>query len=245
MAMTGEANQPPADGADLATPDTGAAGEAARRTPRQGDQLQPSSKHTPSALAVSERKRADLWKNIAILVCLAALGLTYLSIRAGRATEMIHVMDPLGNTYAGPLEAMSESKKFFNTTAIYATNAALQRSPAGFDLPEVLKLYYSARALNRLEDDLKKRQDDMRRRNLQWKPLIDSISEPVAAGARRIVEVRGRIVIAGAYAGRSFYDEPPFTLVLTFGRNPNLGQAGAYPWICEDPDLKITLTERK
>lgn len=217
---------------------------ASRPTPRQGDNPQPRPSHTPSFLAISERKRADRWKTLAIVVCLGALALSYLTIRAARSTELVHVMDPLGNMYAGPLEPLSSSKKFFGITAIYATNAALQRSAAGFDLSEVLKLYYTPRAVAKLQIDQQKRQEDVRRRNLQWKPIIDAISDPVPAADTRIVEVRGRVVMAGAYANRSFYDEPPFTLVLTFVRNPDLGKTAAYPWICNDVDLKITVADR-
>ncbi len=223
--------------------DSAAAPEMIRATPRQGDQRQPPPKHTPGALAIGERQRADFWKHCSLLVCLAALALSYLTIKAGRATELVHVMDPLGNLYAGPLEPLADSKKFFNVTAIYATNVALQRSSAGFDLFELLPLYYTPRAVAKLQDDHKKRQDDIRRRNLQWKPIIDSIGDPVAAGANRIVEVHGRVVMAGAYANRSFFEEPAFTLVLTLIRNPDLGKAGAYPWVCNDTDLRITTPE--
>jgi hypothetical protein len=215
-----------------------------RPTPRQGDYPQPPSRHTPSILAVSERKRAELWKNCSIVVCLGSLALAYFTIKAGRATEVIHVMDPLGNMYAGPVEPLADAKKFFNVTAIYATNAALQRSATGFDLFELLKLYYSPRAIAKLQEDHKQRHDDIRRRNLQWKPIIDSIGDPVSAGTSRIVEVHGRVVMAGAYANRSFYDEPTFTLVLTLVRNADLGKAGAYPWICNDVDLKIATNDR-
>ncbi len=216
-----------------------------RPTPRQGDYPQMNPAFTPSALAISERKRADLWKNCSILVSLTALALSYLTIRAGRATEMVHIMDPQGNMYSGPLEPLANSKQFFNVTAIYATNAALQRSSAGFDLFDLMKLYYTPRAIARLQEDHKKREADLRRRNVQWKPIIDSISDPIPAGATRIIEVRGRLVTAGAYANRSFYEEPAFTLVLALVRNPDLGKAGAYPWVCNDADLKIAAAERK
>ena len=180
-----------------------------------------------------------------MVVCLAALALSYLTIKAGRATEVIHVMDPSGNMYAGPVGPMSESGRFFNVTAIYATNAALQRSAAGFDLFEVLKVYFTPRAIAKLQEDQKQREGDLRRRNVQWKPIIDSIGDPVRTGLARTVEVRGRIVAAGAYANRSFYEEVPFTLVLGLVRNPDLGKSGAYPWICQDAELKINEKPRR
>lgn len=198
-----------------------------------------SSRHTPSHLALCERRRADLWRIVAIAVCLLALLLAFLIVRAGRSSEQILVMDSQGNILAGPLEPLSSSKGFFTTTALCATNAALQRSNAGFDLYDLLRLYFAPRALQKLEDDLQARIEDIRRRNLQQKPLIESIAAPVVAGDARLVEVRGRLVSAGAFGGQAFYNEPPFVLLLTFRRNPNLGQAGAFPWICHDVDLSI------
>lgn len=230
--------EPPLPGEPSATP------PAMRPTPRQGDNPQPLPRRTPGVLAISERRRADFWRNIALVVCLGALVLAWLIVRAARAPDLIQVMDPAGNIYSGPLEPLADSRRFFNVTAIYAANAALQRSKAGFDLSELLKLYFSPRAVAKLEDDQKQRAADIRRRNLQWKPIVDSISDPVRAGASRIVEVRGRIIAAGAFANRSFYDEPPFTLVMTFVRNPNLSNAAAYPWICNDVDLQVQTAPR-
>lgn len=198
---------------------------------------QPS--HTPSYYALLAHRRADLWRMAALAICLLALLLSFLIVRASRATEQILVLDPQGNILAGPLEPLAASRGFFHTTALCATNAALQRSTAGFDLYELLRLYFGPRALQKLEDDLQARGEDIRRRNLQQKPVVESVADPVVAGDSRLVEVRGRLVTAGAFGGQAFYHEPPFTLVLSFRRNPNLGQSGAFPWICEDLELRI------
>lgn len=210
-----------------------------REPPHPGHLSGQASAHTPSALALSERARADAWKLIGLAAAVLSLGLAYLTIRAGRASERVFVIDPTGNLVAGPLERMSESRSFFHLTALYATNAALQRSPEGFDLYELLGLYFTPRAVQKLEDDWERSRDDVRQRNLQQKPVVESIGEPIRGGDRRIVEVRGRLVSAGAYAGQSFYDELPYRLVLTFKKNPDIARAGAYPWICEDFTLEL------
>ncbi len=210
-----------------------------RVTPRPGENPLPRPKHTPGALAISERQKADFWKLVGLGTSLASLMLAFLVIQAGRATERVYVLDSAGSLYTGLLEPISESRGYFNIAALYATNAALQRSTAGFDLYEVLKLCFTSRAVQKMEDDLQSVREDIRRRNLQQKPLIDSIGDPVTAGSARLVEVRGRLVCAGAYAGRSFYDEQPFVLLLTFRRNSDLGKAAAYPWICDDFDLTV------
>ncbi|MFA5264387.1 MAG: hypothetical protein WC378_11215 [Opitutaceae bacterium] len=210
-----------------------------RQTPRQGESSHPPPLHTPGALVLSERHRADLWKFISIAVCLASLLLSWLIVLAGRSGERIFVMDPSGNLHSGPAQAMADSRSFFHVTSLYAVNAALQRSPAGFDLYEMLGLYFTPRAVQKIEEDYQRRREDIRLRNLQQKPLIETVGEPVPAGDTRIVEVKGRLVSAGAYAGRTFYDEPPFTIVLTFRKNSDFSKAGAYPWVCEDFDLDL------
>jgi hypothetical protein len=193
----------------------------------------------PSYRALQDRQLAEAWRVVALGACLSALVLSFLIVRAGRSEERVFVLDPAGNVLAGPSESMAESKGFFTLTALYCANTALQRSSEGFDLYELLRLYYTPRAVQKLEEDWQAKRDDAAARNLQQKPLVDSIGDPVRAGAKRIVEVRGRIVSAGAYAGRSFYDELPFVLVLTLRRNPDLGKAGSYPWLCEDFDLTL------
>lgn len=201
------------------------------------------SRHTPAGLALGEKRRADAWRILSIVVCLASMAGAYLIVRAGRSSERILVLDSQGNVLAGPVEALASSQGFFHTSALCAANAALQRSGAGFDLYELLRLYFGPRALQKLEDDLHRRIEDMRRRNLQQKPIVDSVAAPVVAGDARLVEVRGRLITAGAFGGQAFYQEPAFALLLTYRRNPNLGQVGAYPWICEDVELKIDENE--
>lgn len=208
-----------------------------RRVPR-GETL-PVSATRPAVLALEDRKRAELWKRLSLATCLAALFVSYLSIRAARAEERILVLDPAGNVLAGPAEGLAESRGFFTLTSLYCTHTALQRSAEGFDLYELLTLYFSARAVQKLEEHWQAQRDDARARNLQQKPVVDLVGEPVKAGNHRVVETRGRIIRAGAYAGRSFYEEIPFTLVLSFRRNPDLGKAGSYPWICEDLDIQV------
>lgn len=193
----------------------------------------------PVHRALSEQRRADLWRSIALLTCLAALVLCVLCVRAARSEERILVLDPAGNILSGPTEQLAESRGFFTTTALYCVNTALQRSPEGFDLYELLRVYFSPRAVQRLEEHWQQQKEDAKARNLQQKPVVDTVGEPVKAGSLRVVETRGRLVRAGAYAGRSFYEEVPFILILSFRRNPELGKAAAYPWLCEDVDLEI------
>ena len=207
-----------------------------RRPPRDAKLATQASGQ--AMLALEHRRKAELWKWVALGTCLSALLVCFLSIRELRAEERILVLDAAGNVLSGPVEGLAESKGFFTLTTLYCANTALQRSSEGFDLYELLHLYFSPRAVEKLESHWQAQKEDARARNLQQKPIVDLVGEPVKAGSLRVVEARGRIIRAGAYAGRSFYEEVPFTLVLSFKRNPELGKAGAYPWLCEDLDLE-------
>jgi len=212
---------------------------APRPVLREDSALVTRAPRRPAELALSDRSRAELWRAACVFFMLASAMVSYLSIRAARTEERVFVLDPAGNVLAGPSESMAESRGFFSLTALHCTNAVLQRSPEGFDLYELLRLYFTPRAVQKLDEDWLARKEDAQSRNLQQKPLVERIGEPVKAGAERIVEVRGRLVRAGAYAGRSFYDELPFSLVLTYIRNADLGKAGSYPWVCKDFVLSI------
>lgn len=206
-----------------------------RPTPRQGDYMQ---KAKPAALALTERARADMWRAVALGSMALALVMTWLIVSAARTTEKVFILDGVGNLTYGPLEEMALSKGFFNSLAIQSANVALQRSPAGFDLYDLVKTYFTPRAGQKLDEDLKAYREDIKKRSLQEKPIIEFISEPIAAaGSTKIIEVKGRQVLAGAYSGRVFYDEQSFTLTLTFDRNPDLGKAAAYPYVVSDFNL--------
>ena len=210
-----------------------------RSVPREDAPLTASQAGRPSVLAIAERNKAEFWRLLCIVCMLLSSGVAYLSIRAAHAEERVFVLDPAGNVLAGPSESMADSRAFFSLTALHSANAMLQRSSEGFDLYELLRLYFTPRAVQKLDEDWLAHREDAQARNLQQKPLVERISEPVKAGVERIVEVRGRLVRAGAYAGKSFYDEVPFRLVLTYVRNPDLGKAGSYPWVCQEFELKV------
>lgn len=160
---------------------------------------------------------------------LAVAGLLFGLLRL-QSTERIWVLTGSGGLYAGPLDRLDRSREFFTETALLASQAALQWSAAGFDLPELLKLYFRPAQIVGLQKELAGRLDDIRARSLSTKPLIHSVSDPVPDGDARLVQVRGVLATSGHFGGRPIYEEPTFMLSLRFKRNPDLGAAGRYPW---------------
>ncbi|PTY05263.1 hypothetical protein DB347_17520 [Opitutaceae bacterium EW11] len=161
------------------------------------------------------------------------------TIVAVRGAQRVFVIDPLGGVVQGPLEPLSSSRGYFTITSINAVQAAFQRSAAGFDLPEMVPLYYSAKARRTLDDDTSRRTEDFRRRHLTTKPVIESITPPEPAGNGRIVRVTGRLQCTGAVNGRVFYEEPGYEMLLVFRPNSDLGNKAALPWVVDEVDLAL------
>lgn len=208
-----------------------------RETPRQGEGPHRRSTFTPARRLLSDHDRARRDGAIALGVLLAGLLATLWSILAVRSEQRVFVVDPLGGTVQGPLEPLASSRGYFSITSINAAQAALQRSAVGFDLQEMLPLYFSARARRSLDADLEQHLDDLRRRHLTTKPVIDSITPPQPAGNARIVRVVGRLQSTGAVNGRVFYEEPPYELILVYRTNGDISNRASLPWVADEVEL--------
>lgn len=214
-----------------------------RETLREGEGLRPRPPFTPAKYLLSDHQKTVRDKNITIGVLLAGLVLIWMTISSASSEKQVLVIDPVGGLTQGPLEPLAASKGFFSITSINATQAALQRSSVGFDLQEMLPIYFSAKARATLEENLSARTEDIRRRRLSTKPVIDSITPAETAGDTRVVKVGGRLQTSGAINGRIFYDEPPFELVLVYRVNSDLGNKAAMPWVVDEIDLALNAEE--
>jgi|GEM_PF-3025335 len=214
-----------------------------RETSREGEGGRPRPVFTPAKYLLSDHQKTVRDKNITIGVLLAGLVLIWMTISSSSAEKQVLVIDPVGGLTQGPLEPLAASKGFFSITSINATQAALQRSSVGFDLQEMLAIYFSAKARRTLEENLSTHSEDVRRRHLSTKPVIDSITPAEVAGDTRVVKVGGRLQTTGAVNGRAFYDEPPFELILIYRVNPDLGNKAAMPWVIDEIDLALDADE--
>ncbi|HEU5078715.1 MAG TPA: hypothetical protein VFT72_05855 [Opitutaceae bacterium] len=217
--------------------------EVRRETPREGESFRPRPPFTPARHLLSDHGRTVRDKNITIAALLLGLIFVFLSIHSASSEQKVMVIDPVGGVTQGPLEPLASSKGYFSLTSINATQAALQRSTVGCDLQEMLPFYFSAKARRTLEEDLGNRINDIRKRRVSTKPLIDSITPPEVAGDTRVVKVGGRLQTTGVVNSRVFYDEPPFELILVYRVNPDLGNKASLPWVVDEIELALNADE--
>ncbi len=223
--------------------ESGQVEEVVRETGREGDSPRPRPPFTPAHRWLSDHQRAIRDKNITIGVLFAGLILVWLTIHAATADQKALVIDPVGGVTLGPLESLSSSRGYFDITTINCTQVALQRSTVGFDLQDLLPVYFSAKARRTLDEDLSRRFDEVRRRRLSTKPVISLITPPETAGDAKIVKVAGKLQITGVVNGRVFYDDPPFELLLVYRSNADLANRAAMPWLVDEIDLAIATSE--
>ncbi len=214
-----------------------------RETPREGDSPRPRPPFTPSRLLLAEHQRAGLVKHLTLVVLFAGLLLIWRVVALLTGEQRVMVIDPVGGVTQGPIEPLATSRSYFSITSLNAVHAALQRSSAGFDLLELLPLYFDSRARTALETHLSDRQEDYKRRRLSTKPVIESITPPEPAGNARVVRVTGRLQTTGLVNGRVFYEEPPFEMILLFRPNSDLSNKATMPWVVDDFELLTSAEE--
>jgi hypothetical protein len=135
----------------------------------------------------------------------------------------------------GPLEALNPSSTVYTTTALWATQAAFQRSPVGFDLPELVSAYFRADAGDKLKADLKSQMPAILAESLHIKPEISSIQFIRESGIIAIMRVRGQLIRAGNLTEQEMRRPAlPFVVNLAIVPNPRLSQKDTVPFVVAD-----------
>ena len=210
-----------------------------RDTPREGDNRRPRPNFTPSAFLFDDHRKLQLYKNVTIGTLLIGLALVFLTVQSATKEEKIMVMSPVGGVTVGPVEPLSKSKGFFALNSINATIAAMQRSSVGFDLSELLPIFFGTKARKTLDDDMNKRLEEIKHRNATWKVLIESITSPQDAGDTKVVRVSGRLQVTGAVNSRVYTEEPLFELILVYRHNEDIAATASMPWIIDEVEVAV------
>ncbi len=199
---------------------------------------------TPIRALASERRQKHLWQGVAIVSLLVGSTVPLLIVSQYEAAKsrqpFVYVLDPQKGIHAGPMERLNLNSAIFSTTAINVTQAALQRSPVGLDLPEMVAGLFRADAAEKLKKDVEAQMPDIRARNLHQKPEITQIKALSENGGVRILEVNGQLIRAGSLDGTAISDPSmSFQLVIAVMENGRMNERGQYPFICTDLKLRV------
>jgi hypothetical protein len=154
--------------------------------------------------------------------------------------QLIIALDGANTFHVGPAKEMESSQEIMSTHALLASIALLQRSAAGFDLPEVLKQLYNSACGERATKELAKAMPDIKIRNERWRPEVSKV-EMIKMDAANLFSIRvaGQLVKTGIAAGSPFESVQNYTLILKLIKNPRLTQNARYPLVVYDYELRM------
>jgi hypothetical protein len=193
----------------------------------------------PVRALASDRAQKHVWAGVAIF-SLVVSTLSPIFIINHFQQQMnerpyVFVLDAASTIHAGPMERLSLSSEIFSTTALHATQAALQRSPVGLDLPEIAKGMFTESALKKLEKDVEAQMPDIQARSLHQKPEISAVTALNEKAGFRTLEVKGQILRSGKIGGTALAEPSlPFQLLLLIKQNPKMSERGQYPFVVSD-----------
>lgn len=190
----------------------------------------------PIRQVVAFKREKNIWQVLAFLSWLVAIGvILYYRSEEGRK-PYVYVVDGAGTIHFGPLEALNPTSTVYTTTALWATQALFQRSPVGYDLPELISAYFRADAADKAKADLKAQMPAITAESLHLKPEVASIQFIKETGNKvAVMRVRGQIIRAGSLTEQEMRRPAlPFVLNLAIVPNPRLSQKDTVPFVVSD-----------
>lgn len=150
-------------------------------------------------------------------------------------TQIIIVADEQGNIVIGPGVDFAEANKVHTMCGVLATKALLERNPAGWDSPELVKNMYHPDAYEVALADLKSSLKEMEAKQIHQKVEIESVrveSIKQTVGSQiYYITVNGQIIRMGTIDGTPVREVDTFRVQYEMWRNPRLTENGRYPLV--------------
>ena len=181
--------------------------------------------------------RFRFFLTVAVLL-LSALD-RYHIISQFKERERVVIIDPAGTYYLSPLLQFSEAKQLHVQQAELATMAFLERSPRDFDNPDLLRLMFLKKALEKAQAERVSESVEFRAKELHQKAEISEIDILATRDNQVLAAVTGQVIRTGIFQNKAFSEAFPFTLRLLMVRNPNMALNGRFPTAVGDFKYEI------
>lgn len=150
-------------------------------------------------------------------------------------TQIIIVADEQGNIVIGPGVDFSEANKVHTMCGVLATKAFLERNPAGFDSPELVKNMFHPDAYEVALVDLKNSIKEMETKQIHQKVEVESVKvesiKQTVGSQIYYITVTGQIIRMGNVEGTPVREVDTFKVQYEMWRNPRLTENGRYPLV--------------
>ena len=175
---------------------------------------------------------------VAVVSLLFACVMMYLTYAEVNKKMRVMVIDSADTVHLGVASKVNLKSPLFESVAIWGTQALLQRSPVGYDLPEMLDALFTKDARKKANESLSAQMQDIEERSIHQKPEISKYTALKEEGDTRLIKVEGSVIRTGNYDDVPISESQPFELLMEIVRNPNLNSRKQYPYLVKN--FKIT-----
>lgn len=142
--------------------------------------------------------------------------------------DYVTALDGADTVVRSPLLRFTEARRVHGKEAQRAARAFLNRSPEGFDDPDLLEDMFLANAFEKARQHLTAEAEERAVKRLHQKAEIETTEILKTSEQGFLVEVTGQLVRAGVFQNRSFAETVPFKLSMRLLRNPDLTKNSRY-----------------
>jgi hypothetical protein len=151
--------------------------------------------------------------------------------------QKVAMLDPAGNLYLSPLKDVEQSQELRDYCVLAAANVLFSRNPKGLDFKPLSEQIYAAKALAKLENDVKAYVEDNQTKasNVRWKFEMNQIERGKSLSEGSFLSaVSGTLIEVGEFGGIIEQRPKEFELGLKMRKNGDVLTAGRFPYIVED-----------
>jgi hypothetical protein len=181
------------------------------------------------ALARAARTRRLLWTALSVSAAFNLVFPLWDRWMESKKTAVAILDLASGSLIVSPLVAPASSKELIETMAAWAARALLDRSPAGFDDENTLRIVFLKAALEKAEKEWKDIKDQFLQKSLRQHVEISAIQAQAVSDRVLLVRVEGQMIITGVVNGEATQEAEPLAINFKMARNPDLGRNMRYP----------------
>ncbi|MBC2592852.1 hypothetical protein H5P28_01130 [Ruficoccus amylovorans] len=206
-----------------------------------GKQLRARNAFHPLKLFTDNAWAARLWFLIALMLLGWVVIQPFFIINAYRTRERVVIMDGAGTYSIAPTLDFEEATHLHEELALWATYALFSQNPNGFDMPELLDKLFLNDPLKKARQLHARAEKELREKAIHQKVEVFEIKVLQTRGDQVFTQVKGQLIRTGSFEGKTFVEDPQFTLTLVMYRNPNMLENKRYPLAVMSFEEKILL----
>jgi hypothetical protein len=183
------------------------------------------------ARALARGRKTTNWLSIALVVSVFVNIATpaWYSLQSKYADQVVVFDLASGSLLLSPIVDPGESKEILNTSASWAVESILDRSPAGLEHDDLISILFNTQTALKVRDEFSRLKPQYVEKSLRSHIEIKAIdAQPIGNGLLK-ARVSGQLILTGTLHGQSIQEVQPVTLEISLARNPDLGHNRRYP----------------